>query len=270
MKKSVAESSEYIDKSIIYEYLEDFSDIYNIDVSIKDTVETTSREFNVQDVKEGDVKISLAEYQTHGRGRGNQVWYSPFASGICLSVFSKLNIRSIPLGLSVYMGVMLINSLEKMSFKDIKLKWPNDLFYQGCKLGGMLVELSQNKNGDLIANFGLGINYSLPENFYKLIDSHYNPIDLRAINNNHEYSRSEIIGILVCEIIKRIKEFDTNSIEEIKERWKELDYLYSKKIKINTGDESIIGVNEGIDSEGALLIKQGRNIKRIISGHIEI
>jgi len=270
MTKSVVESSEYIDKTIIYEYLEEFSDFYNIDLSIKEIVETTSREFNAQDVEGSDVKISLAEYQTHGRGRGNQVWQSPFASGICLSVFSKLNVRSIPLGLSVYMGVMLINSLEKMSFENIKLKWPNDLFYDGCKLGGILVELSQNRNGDLIANFGLGINYSLPDNFYKSIDSNYNPIDLKTINNNNEFSRSEIIGILVCEIIKSIKGFDTKSIEEIKERWTELDYLYSKEVKINSGDDSIIGVNEGIDSEGALLIKQGRRVKRIISGQIEL
>ena len=73
------------------------------------------------------------------------------------------------------MGVMLINSLEKINFQDIKLKWPNDLYYQGCKLGGILVELSQNKKGDLIANFGLGINYSLPDDFYKLIEGNYNP-----------------------------------------------------------------------------------------------
>ena len=141
MTKSIAETSEYIDKSIIYEYLKEFSDVYNIDTSIKEIVETTSREFNVEDVEGSDIKISLAEYQTHGRGRGKQVWQSPFSSGICLSVFSKLNITTIPLGLSVYMGVMLINSLEKINFQDIRLKWPNDLYYQGCKLGGILVEL---------------------------------------------------------------------------------------------------------------------------------
>ena len=78
MTKSVAESSEYIDKSIIYEYLKEFTDVYNIDTSIKETVETTSREFNAEDVEGSDVKISLAEYQTHGRGRGNNLWKSPF------------------------------------------------------------------------------------------------------------------------------------------------------------------------------------------------
>ena len=49
-----------------------------------------------------------------------------------------------------------------------------------------------------------------------------------------------------------------------------MDYFYSQEIKINSGDDSIIGVNQGIDSEGALLIKQGRSVKRIISGQIEL
>ncbi len=270
MNDPIAGNNEYINKSLIYEYLKEFSGIYNIDLSIKEIVETTSREFNANDVEGSDVKISLAEYQTHGRGRSDQVWQSPFASGICLSVFSKLNIKSIPLGLSVYMGVRVVNSLELMSFKNIKLKWPNDLFYQGSKLGGILVELSQNQNGDLIANFGLGVNYSLPDSFFKSIDSSYKPIDLKTINSSNEFSRSEIIGVLVCEIIKSIKEFDSKSIQDIKQRWQELDYLYSREIKVNTGNDSIIGINKGIDSDGALLIKQGRHIERIISGQIEL
>ena len=103
-----------------------------------------------------------------------------------------------------------------------------------------------------------------------MIEGNYNPIDLETINNNNEYSRSEIIGVLVCEIIKSIKGFNTNSIQEIKERWKELDYFYNQEIKINSGNDSIIGVNEGIDSQGALLIKQGGSVKRIISGQIEL
>ena len=270
MKKSFKEGSEYINKSIIYEYLKEFSNVYNIDLSIKEIVETTSKEFNAEDVEGSDVKIALAEYQTHGRGRGNHVWQSPFASGICVSVFSKLNTTSIPLGLSVYMGVMLIDSLEKIGFEGIKLKWPNDLFYKGCKLGGILVELSQNKKGDLIANFGLGINYSLPDDFYAQIDGNYNPIDLKTIHNKSSFSRSEIIGFLVCEVIKSIKGFQPNSLRGIKERWKELDYFFNQKIKINSGSDSIIGVNMGIDSNGALLLKQGRNIKPIISGHIDL
>ena len=60
MTKSIAETSEYIDKSIIYKYLKEFSDVYNIETSIKETVETTSREFNAEDVEGSDVKISFA------------------------------------------------------------------------------------------------------------------------------------------------------------------------------------------------------------------
>ena len=49
-----------------------------------------------------------------------------------------------------------------------------------------------------------------------------------------------------------------------------MDYFYNQEIKIKSGDDSIIGVNVGIDSEGALLIKQGSSVKRIISGQIEL
>ena len=135
MKGSLVKKTKNIDKSIIYEYIEEISNTYNIDLSIKKVVETTSREFNSDEVIGDDVKIALAEYQTHGRGRGTKVWQSAISSGICLSVFSKINYRGVPLGLSVYMGVVIVDSLEKIGFKDIKLKWPNDLFYNGSKLG---------------------------------------------------------------------------------------------------------------------------------------
>jgi BirA family biotin operon repressor/biotin-[acetyl-CoA-carboxylase] ligase len=270
MKDTLAKKPEPIDKSIIYEHIKELLDLYDIDLSIKEIVETTSKEFNSEEVKGNDVKIALAEFQTHGRGRDTKVWESPFSSGICLSVFTKVNVKSIPIGLSVYMGVVLIDSLEKMGFEGIKIKWPNDLFYTGSKLGGILIELSQNKTGDLIVNFGLGINYSLPDDFYKLIQGSYKPIDLKSVKNQSQHSRSKVIGFLLCEIIKSIKQFNSNSIHEIKSRWNELDYFYNKEIKINSGDQSIRGLNKGIDSEGALLIKQKSSIKRIISGQIDL
>lgn len=270
MKGSLVKKTKNIDKSIIYEYIEEISNTYNIDLSIKKVVETTSREFNSDEVIGDDVKIALAEYQTHGRGRGTKVWQSAISSGICLSVFSKINYRGIPLGLSVYMGVVIVDSLEKIGFKGIKLKWPNDLFYNGSKLGGILIELTQNKFGDLIVNFGLGINYSLPDDFYKLIEENYKPIDLVSIKNSHEHSRSKIIGFLLPEIINSIKNYDRKSIKEIKARWNELDQFYGQEIKINLGDRSITGINKGIDSEGALLLKDGTTIRHIISGQIDL
>ena len=262
------EKIELLDKTLISEMLSPLEKSFQIELMIEDIVETTSKAFSPTEIYNNKVKICLAEFQTEGRGRGKREWLSPFSSGICCSVYTQLHFKSAPLGLSVFMGVQLANLLESIGFIGLKLKWPNDIFFNEHKLGGILIELSQNKNSDLIVNFGLGINYSLPNEFRHIDATSNKPIDLKRVKNGNLLSRSEITAQILKTIIIGIHDFTPDSVKEIRDYWNELDYFYDQNISVKSDNEIIHGYNRGIDIDGSLLLEQGSNLRKIISGHI--
>ena len=69
---------ELLSKSKIYSHLNNLDCASNLLISVKDIVRSTSREFNPSDVSEKEIKVSLAEYQTSGRGRQQRTWIFSF------------------------------------------------------------------------------------------------------------------------------------------------------------------------------------------------
>ena len=51
------------------------------------------------------------------------------------------------MGLSLVIGIAAVEALEEMGIQGVKLKWPNDLYYQDKKLAGILVEMSGQAGG---------------------------------------------------------------------------------------------------------------------------
>ena len=262
------EKIEFLDKTLISNMLSPLEKSFQIQLVIEDIIETTSKAFSPSEIYNNKVKICLAEFQTQGRGRGKREWFSPFSSGICCSVYTQLHLKSAPLGLSVFMGVQLVNLLESIGFIGLQLKWPNDIMFNEHKLGGILIELSQNKNSDLIVNFGCGINYSLPNEFRHLDATSNKPIDLQRVKSGSVLSRSEITARILRTIIIGMHEFTPDSVKEIRDHWNELDYFYDQNISVKSDNEIIHGYNRGIDIDGSLLLEQGSNLRKIISGHI--
>ena len=62
-------SLEFLNDSNIYNHLSELGCSNNLCISVKDIVRSTSKEFNPSDIDPKEIKISLAEYQTSGRGR---------------------------------------------------------------------------------------------------------------------------------------------------------------------------------------------------------
>ncbi|MEO1929947.1 MAG: hypothetical protein ABGX51_06215, partial [Gammaproteobacteria bacterium] len=94
------------------------------------------------------------------------------------------------------------------------------------------------------------------------------PIDLKSVKNENLLSRNEITGYILKAIIVSIHEFTPDSVKEIRDHWNELDYFHDQNISVESDNEIIHGYNRGIDIDGSLLIEQGSNLRKIISGHI--
>lgn len=106
--------------------------------------------------------LLLAEYQTKGRGQRQRSWVAPFASSVLLS-YKKTFDKTYSLdGFSVLVGQCLKQTLLR-HYPSLSLycKWPNDIYCQGKKLAGILVESTTMGEVQTVV-VGVGLNVVYP------------------------------------------------------------------------------------------------------------
>ena len=261
---------DFLDKESIRKRIDQIEGSSNIQLAVEQIIETTSRFFSNEDIDKYQYSICFAEFQTKGRGRGENMWLSPYGSGICFSINGFLPYKSSPLGLSIYCGIAIVGILRELGFKDVSLKWPNDLLHNSKKLGGILTELTSQHAENYKFNIGIGINYDLGSDLNSMEQNLFPPTDLMKIYDGTYISRTEISGILAKTIIESLKKFNHKSMQESFKSWPELDALHQKEIKIIDDDQSFSGKNMGIDDTGALLLDESGVMKKIYNGHLVI
>ena len=259
---------ELLNESIFYSHLKQLNNLKNIEISVDEILESTSDKFNPYDIDDKSIKVSIAEYQSSGRGRENRPWFSPFGSGICFSIFQEIPKIKSPIGLSVFLGVKILDCLENLGLKGIKVKWPNDFYFNNKKLGGLLIELNQNSSGNLVATVGLGINYLLPSNHKWDGTLLHSAIDIYSIKGDIEIGRNFLTSNLINLVINSLDSFNDESLKDLQLVWRNLDMLFGQQLKIQVGDDIYQGVDSGIDSQGQLILDDNGISRKVISGHI--
>jgi BirA family biotin operon repressor/biotin-[acetyl-CoA-carboxylase] ligase len=87
------------------------------------------------------------------------------------------------MGLSLVIGIAVIDALESLQISGVKLKWPNDLYYRDKKLAGILVELSGQAGGSANLVIGMGMNLSMQSNNSEFIDQPWSCLSEVAEDN---------------------------------------------------------------------------------------
>jgi BirA family biotin operon repressor/biotin-[acetyl-CoA-carboxylase] ligase len=109
--------------------------------------------------------LVLAERQTAGRGRGGKTWASAPGAGIWLTLIERPDDPDAVELLSIRVGLGAARALDRWTRTPVRLKWPNDLFVDGGKLGGILIEARWREDRlDWVA-IGLGLNVVQPPDF---------------------------------------------------------------------------------------------------------
>lgn len=136
-----------------------------------------------------------ADYQTAGRGQGTNRWLSSPKKNLLCSIYFRpplpANRQFI---FNEYFALAVRQFLLPYCKKDVKIKWPNDIYVDGKKIAGILIEHSVM--GDTlrhtIAGIGLNVN---EEQFPGCLP---NPVSLLQITNN-QYDIKEIATQFLCQ-----------------------------------------------------------------------
>jgi len=208
--------------------------------------------------------IVISKKQTAGRGRFDKNWHSESAENLYLSLGFYPNGPIPDLSLfTLWMGTAICSELNEAYHLQLKVKWPNDLYFNDKKVAGMLAEsqLSQKKVKYLIFGIGLNINSTPPvNNATSLKEILQRPLGCNEIN-------SRIISCILRSYEAFAKGLFMNSF---KEQWKKLDFLYNKEIEVNLNKTSFRGIAQGISNDGALIIKNDNELKNVHSGTIKL
>jgi len=108
--------------------------------------------------------LVIANEQTAGRGRGGKSWRSAPGAGLWLTLIDR-PVDNSGLGvLSLRVGLAAAEALDRFAPEPIRLKWPNDLYIDQGKLGGILVEARWREQAVEWVAIGLGVNVKAPDN----------------------------------------------------------------------------------------------------------
>lgn len=194
----------------------------------------------------------LAEHQLAGRGRRGRVWVSPFASNLYLSVVWGFDSGAGALeGLSLVVGVAIARALSTMGVVDVGLKWPNDVYWQGRKLGGILLEMVGDAAGHCQVVVGVGINVNMPRQAEQQIDQPW--CDLSTICG-HKVSRNQLASEVLSHLLPVLSQFERDGFSAFRAEWSALDCIVGRPVVLHMGERMLLGTAAGVGDTGALAI----------------
>jgi BirA family transcriptional regulator, biotin operon repressor / biotin---[acetyl-CoA-carboxylase] ligase len=105
----------------------------------------------------GGDAIFWAEHQTAGRGRQARAWSDEPGQDLALTLRVTAELPQ-PLALPAALPVAVLDAIEPFAERRLTIKWPNDLFHDGRKLCGVLVDRSGAANDTYLIGVGINVN----------------------------------------------------------------------------------------------------------------
>ncbi|HIO97266.1 MAG TPA: biotin--[acetyl-CoA-carboxylase] ligase [Leucothrix sp.] len=201
----------------------------------------------------GDICIS--DTQTAGRGRRGNQWVSPDTGNVYFSLMWCFNNPKMPqhfslLGLVV--GIAVAEALEALGLTGHGVKWPNDIFWQQKKLGGILIERVNQSNKVII---GIGLNVNMPEQEASKIDQNISSLS-QALNTNadksKQVSRDQLLIAMIQYLHKHLSQFESLSIESFMADWEKWDILKDQNVSFMHQNKEIFGTVTSLDKHGQI------------------
>ena len=213
--------------------------------------------------------VCLAEYQTAGKGRRGRTWVSPFGHNIYMSLLWRFQDGPAAIsGLSLAIGVAVVRALRQAGITEAGLKWPNDIYWRGRKLAGILIEVSGESSGPCHAVIGLGLNLYLPPVQAEIIEQAW--VDLQQILGGQiGLERNCWVALLLNEIVPVVAEYQTRKLSEFVNEWRYYDCLAGQSVNIFMGEQVFTGIVCGVDDQGLLLLEdEAGNLRTFASGEV--
>jgi len=213
-------------------------------------------------------QVIVAEAQSAGRGRRGNDWYSPFGSNLYFSMYWRLEqgIQA-AMGLSLVVGIAIAQLLERRYQCPLKLKWPNDLYVNHKKLGGVLVELTGQTHADCDVVIGIGLNIQMPTGGEMKIHQPFTDLMQEV---DAQIDRNQLVAELQHQLIQTLKHFEMHGFSDFASEFNQRNEFAEQTVQLTGGSEPQIGVCIGVDHQGGLTLQQDGQLKSYFGGELSL
>ena len=209
----------------------------------------------------------LAETQTAGRGRRGRQWHSPFGSQFIMSMYWRLDDGpSAAMGLSLAIGVAVVQALESAGYRNLSLKWPNDIYMARRKLAGILVEMSAAVGGICHLVIGVGVNLNLPDAVIAELDQPCAHLAEQPV----VVERNQLSATIIRALRNALTLFEQQGLTAFLTEWNRLDIFMQQPVKVLLGNQIIHGIYCGIDGQGNMLLQDQDGMHKFVGGEISL
>lgn len=207
--------------------------------------------------------VVLAERQSGGRGRRGRHWASPFGENLYYSLGLQVDggMRQLE-GLSLVVGLALLQVVRKAGLAEAGLKWPNDVLVNGRKIAGILLELSGDPAGACHVVIGIGLNVNMLPGERVAIDQPWTSMraELGCV-----LDRNQLVLELNSQLSRYLAIQQSNGFPALQKEWQDNHLWQGRKVVLAAGGEPIEGVVLGVDDSGAIRLSVA-GVERSFSG----
>ena len=208
--------------------------------------------------------LLVTEHQTAGRGRLGRVWHDQGAGGKPVALMFSLGLPLAPAdwsGLSLAVGLSVVQSLHP----DLRLKWPNDVWFKQRKMAGILIETvalaaSPSTVGRYVV-VGVGVNLATPP-ADGLATA---PAGLAELLPGIDAGQA--LACVIAPLVAQVKRFERHGFSVFQSAYSRRDGLQGLSVSLSDGQS---GDALGVDEAGALLVHTSGGVQRITSSQVSV
>ncbi|MEX6665482.1 bifunctional biotin--[acetyl-CoA-carboxylase] ligase/biotin operon repressor BirA [Pseudomonas sp. W2-17] len=210
--------------------------------------------------------LILAEQQTAGRGRRGRQWVSPFGENLYYSLALRMDGGTRRLdGLSLVVGLAVVDTLRELGIHRAGLKWPNDILVGRKKLAGVLLEVTGDLANVCHVVIGIGININMRDSVD--VNQAWTSV---ALELGNVQDRNTVACALSRNLSGYLAGHQEKGFAAYRKAWEDKHLWQGLAVALTAGVNTTQGVVKGIGDDGALRLEVDGREEHFSGGEVSL
>ncbi|MBV6646608.1 MAG: biotin--[acetyl-CoA-carboxylase] ligase [Cyclobacteriaceae bacterium] len=198
----------------------------------------------------------IADFQAKGRGQRGNSWESEPGKNLLFSFLLRPHYLQIQdqFFLNKIVSLGILRSLQRIGLRKVRIKWPNDIYVDDCKIAGILIELSIQGQRMEHAVVGIGLNVNQHDFDTVAATSAYIELGI-------ELNKDSLLEDVLRDIEYWLLKLRNTGRQEIDEHYLQNLYRRDEEHSFEVFGEEVLGIIQGVNDRGQLQLQTSAGVR---------